>query len=577
MSVIVSHIKSGQYHDSARLMQLQKSLAKMDNVLDVGVLMGTGSNKSVLELSGLYTQEIAHASTDDLIIVIKAKDNVSAEAALSQIDSLLLASKTTDTTNYHPKSLERALKIAKESNWVCVSINGRYAVNIVEESLDANKNVFLFSDNVSIEDERRLKKKALDKGLMVLGPDCGTAIINGIGFGFSNKVKKGHIGIVAASGTGLQAVSVAIDDLGEGISHAIGTGGRDLKESIGAITSLKAIHFLENDAETKVIILISKPPAKAVSTALLQKLQKIEKPCVVYFIGQMPPSRHIGNIHFALSLYDAASLAAQLTHSNRQQAISFYAAKETLKSSQKYLRGLFSGGTLAYEAIGALKDILPEIYSNISLDKNLKLKDVFKSEGHTILDLGEDEFTIGKLHPMMDSDLRIRCLLKEANDENVAVIILDIVLGFCAHPNTGFEFAAAIKKAKELALFSGRHLPIIALVVGTENDPQNRDQQIAYLQESGAIIVRSTEDLVYTVNEILAPQNVLLTNCKLNETAFTQPIHIINIGLEVFSNAFKQQGVPCVQVEWSPPANGNEYLISLLAELKDKEQYANAN
>lgn len=575
MTVLVSKIITSQYYDSALLMQLQKSLAKLSGVLDVGVVMGTGSNKSVLVQSGLNTPEADKASAEDLIIVIKANNDDNAQKALVQIGELLSATKSTKTGSYRPKSLENALKLAPQANWVFVSVNGKYASEIVDRSLDADKNVFLFSDNISVDEELRLKQKSLSKGLMVLGPDCGTSIINGIGFGFSNQVARGGIGIVAASGTGLQAVTVAIDDLGAGVSHAIGTGGRDLKESVGAITCLQALSFLEQDSKTEVIVLVSKPPAKTIASKLLQELQTLSKPVIVFFIGDKPPARQIGNINFALSLRDAASLAVSAYNAKTGNKDSKINNKNNVrlkslqkKQPQKYVRGLFSGGTLAYEVMGTLKGILPEIYSNIPLDKNFLLKDVFKSQEHTILDLGEDEFTVGKLHPMMDNDFRIRRLLSEAEDKNVAIILLDVVLGFCSNQDSAGELSQAVGIAKAAAKKQGRELAVIALVVGSANDPQNRDDQIKQLENAGVIIVNNSEDLAFRVSQMLPCEQDNLADYAINSNGLTDQIHVINVGLEVFSEALQTQDVKVLQVDWSPPANGNERLAKLLNKLK---------
>jgi FdrA protein len=266
-----------------------------------------------------------------------------------------------------------------------------------------------------------LKKTAREKGLLVMGPDCGTAIINGIGLGFANRVRRGNIGIVGASGTGTQAVTVHIHNLGAGISHAIGTGGRDLKSDVGAITAHQALDALARDDETKVIVLISKPPSPDVATNLISAAQGTGKPVVVYFIGYPPPARKIGNLHFAISLSEAAEIAVnQLSVTSDQSLIAG-------NPVTGFLRGLFSGGTLAYETLLGLQASLAPIYSNAPITENQNLKDPLKSEAHTIVDLGDEFFMVGRLHPMIDNDLRIRRMKQEAADPEVGMILFDVV------------------------------------------------------------------------------------------------------------------------------------------------------
>lgn len=577
MFSLVSQVRKSQYYDSAVLMQLQKFLSKLEGVLDVGVLMGTDANKVVLIQSGLHTPDIDIVSAEDLIIVVKGIDDASASSALKQVDEFLLIPKQNKVGSYRPKSLDTAFRITPQSNWVFVSVNGRYAPEIVDRSLDTGKHVFLFSDNVSIDDERRLKEKALKKGLMVLGPDCGTAIINGVGFGFANRVKHGKIGIVAASGTGLQSVAVAIDNLGEGISHGIGTGGRDLKEEIGAITCFQALNFLNDDPQTELVVLLSKPPAIKVVDKLMNQLLLMSKPVIILFIGSKPPTRQLGNVYFALSLLDAAMLAVQVLHAKADENGMNKCPRISLLHHQQYVRGLFSGGTIAYEVMCILKNTLNDIYSNIPLEEKYRLKDISQSHGHTILDLGEDEFTVGKLHPMIDNDFRIRRIVTEANDPTVGIIILDIVLGFCAHSNPAGELADVIAKVINTAKTQGRVLSVIALVIGTENDIQNSKVQTDALYAAGAIVVNSAEDLVLCVSQILSPTNVdgsVLPGFAVDAEGFTKTISVINVGLELFYEALISQGVPVIQVNWCPPANGNERLIKLLNRLKKDNEDA---
>ncbi len=386
MTVTKHDVRRGAYYDSVVLMQLQRGLIGLPGVVDAGVVMATPANRDLLAANNLLPDSIT-ASPDDLLIVVKAEDDSSASDAINQVDSLLAKKRSSVSQDFHPRSLSSAVKQLPEAHWVLISVPGRYAAGVAREALDLGKHVFLYSDNVSLEDEISLKKTAREKGLLVMGPDCGTAIINGIGLGFANRVRRGPIGVVGASGTGTQAVTAHIHNLGGGISHAIGTGGRDLKSEVGAITAHQALDLLARDEETKVIVLISKPPSPDVATGLISAAQSTGKPVVVYFIGYPPPARKIGNLRFAISLSEAAELAV---NSNWELV-----SDNKLPITNYYLRGLFSGGTLAYEILLGLQAALSPIFSNAPITNNQLLKDPLHSECHTIIDLGDEFFMVG--------------------------------------------------------------------------------------------------------------------------------------------------------------------------------------
>src|SRR5512133_1514739 len=285
MAAIEFVLRRGAYYDSVVLMQLQRSLLGLTGVMDAGVVMATRANCNLLAANNLLPDSIS-PSPDDLLIVVKADSGTTATDAIGQVDELLARKRSAGTSeDFRPRSLSSALRQLPESSWVLISVPGRYAAEVAREALALNKHVFLYSDNVSLEDEIELKKTARGKSLLVMGPDCGTAIINSIGLGFSNRIRRGPIGLAGASGTGLQAVTTHIHNLGAGISHAIGTGSRDLKSEVGAITAHQALDLLARDATTKVIVLISKPPSPDVATTLISAVQGTRKPVVVYFIG----------------------------------------------------------------------------------------------------------------------------------------------------------------------------------------------------------------------------------------------------------------------------------------------------
>ena len=557
MTVTKWNVRAGAYYDSVVLMQLQRGLIGLPGVIDAGVVMATPANRELLATNSLLPDSIS-ANPDDLLIVVKADTEDSATDAIGKVDELLARRKSsTVSEDFRPHSLSGAVKQLPEANWVLVSVPGRYAAGVAREALDLGKHVFLYSDNVALEDEISLKKTAREKGLLVMGPDCGTAIINGVGLGFANRVRRGAIGVVGASGTGTQAVTVHIHNLGSGISHAIGTGGRDLKSEVGAITAHQALDVLARDPETKVIALISKPPSPDVATQLISAAQGAGKPVVVYFIGYPPPARKIGNLHFAISLSEAAEIAVQLV--NQTAGVIKNAPR-----SGSHLRGLFSGGTLAYETLLGLQASLSPIYSNAPITNNQNIKDPLHSEAHTIIDLGDEFFMVGRLHPMIDNDLRIRRMRQEATDPEVGMILLDVVLGEGSHADPASELVPVIKEVHE------KKIEVVAIVIGTNDDPQNLESQVERLKETGAQVFRTAAEAVEYISLRLGHhESDQFPPVDLEQ--LKQPLAAINVGLESFYESLTSQGAQAVQVEWRPPAGGNEKLAGLLAKMKSKK------
>jgi FdrA protein len=556
MTVTKWDVRRGAYYDSVVLMQLQRGLIDLPGIVDAGVVMATPANCDLLASNHLLPDSVT-TSPEDLLIVVKAESDADAQEALGQIDSLLLRRKSSDSQDFRPRSLSSAVKQLPESNWVLVSVPGRYAAGVAREALEFGKHVFLYSDNVSLEDEVSLKQRARQKGLLVMGPDCGTAIMNGVGLGFANRVRRGAIGVVGASGTGTQAVTTHIHNLGGGISHAIGTGGRDLKSEVGAITAHQALDLLARDEETKVIVLISKPPSPDVVTGLISAAQSTGKPVVVYFIGYPPPARKIGNLQFAISLSESAELAVEIGDQKSEGV-------ETSSGSSLYLRGLFSGGTLAYETLLGLQAGLSPIYSNAPITNSQLLKDPLHSECHTIIDLGDEFFMVGRLHPMIDNDLRIRRMRQEAADPEVGMILFDVVLGEGSHMDPAGELVPVVKEIQEKGR---RDLEFVSIVIGTEEDPQDLQSQIDPLRDAGVIVFRTATEAVEYIN-LRFGTNKENQNVPVNLEQLKQPLAAINVGLESFYESLISQGAQAVHVDWRPPAGGNEKLAALLARMK---------
>jgi FdrA protein len=574
MAVLKTEIRSGVYYDSAKLMQLQRILADLPGVEDAGVVMGTESNKEILTHIDLITPEVKSATTNDLVIVVRAENDKAAAAAIGSVDEILSRRKQ-GSSEFRPRSLETAIQKLPDAKWVLISVAGRFAASLAKDALRAGKHVFLFSDNVSVEEEIELKGISSQKGLLVMGPDCGTAIIKGACLGFANKVPAGPIGVVAAAGTGLQQVTSRIAQLGSGITHGIGTGGRDLSEKVGAVTFKMAVEVLARDPETKVIVMVSKPPAPRIAEEMIKVALRAGKPVVVNFVSYRPSTTQRDNLWFATGMDDAARLAVELAKNPPTLADDKELKLERFAKGQRYLRGLFSGGTLAYEAQHILADYLPKVYANAPINKDNKMANAMTSTEHSIIDLGEDEFTVGRLHPMMDNELRIRRLYEEARDPEVAVIMLDVVIGYGSHPDPASELAPAIKKVIDEAAKAKRHLEVIAIVTGTNDDPQVLKSQIKQLKDAGAWVSTSNEEVCRYAGRILRGLNAeaaaAATATPVDLASLQAAVSGINIGLESFYENLKAQDVPAVHVEWAPPAGDNEKLKGILERMKAKQ------
>ncbi len=558
MTVTCFEIRPGAYHDSIVLMQLQRALAGLPGVLDAGVVMGTSANHDLLAAGGLLPAGAEQAGANDLLIVVQAQSEEAAETALAQVDALSRQGQAAGSHSFRPRSLRSAAAQMPQAEWALISVPGRYAAGVAREALALNKHVFLYSDNVSLEDEISLKADASRSGRLLMGPDCGTAIVNGIGLGFANRLRRGPIGLVGASGTGLQAISSAIHNLGSGVSQAIGAGSRDLSRAVGGLTTQQGLSLLARDPQTRVIVLVSKPPDPATAAQVLERARAAGKPVVVCFIGAPLPGRELGNLHFAASLHEAAQLAIAALH---QEAV----APNSAGRSSGYLRGLFSGGTLAYEALLSLQPVLHPLYSNVPLLAEQTLADPLHSRAHTILDMGDDIFTQGRLHPMMDNDLRLRRLRQEAADPQVGAILLDVVLGEGAHPDPAAELAPTIA-----AIRAQRDLPVLAVVVGTDEDPQELSSQVEMLRAAGATVFDNVGAAVAHISILYAPGPAAEADegRPLSLDAFQAPFAAINVGLESFAASLEGQGAEVISVEWRPPAGGDERLMALLAKMK---------
>ncbi len=498
-------IKRSEYHDSVSLMLVARAITSVPGVRDAAVVMATEANKSILASAGLLVDPVRTATANDLAIVVSADDSTVAEAALQQAESLLKKKAAADDTGqFRPHTIRGALSAQPGANVAVISVAGQYAADEAWEALRQGLHVLLFSDHVSIEDEIALKQYARDHGLLLMGPGAGTAILNNVALGFANVVPPGPIGIVSAAGTGLQEVSSLLARHGAGITQGIGVGGRDLSREVGGIMMLAALQALQDDVSTEAIALISKPPAEEVARRILKQVSHCAKPTVVCFLGgDTDAIRSVPNAIPAQTLEECALLAMQATHlgspdsalletENVQLAERVRALRTRLGSAQKFLRGLFSGGTLCYEAQVIWRDMLKlPVYANAPLPGQPALDNPLQSCGHTAVDMGEEIFTSGRPHPMIDNSLRARRLLQEASDSEAAVIMLDVVLGYGAHPDPVAELGPAIEGAHETARRDGRDLLFVASVTGTEKDPQGFSHSVSALENAGALVCDS--------------------------------------------------------------------------------------
>jgi FdrA protein len=495
-------IKPNTYFDSVSLMSLSTKANQVEGVEQAIIAMGTEMNKGVIRNVGLMTPEVEEAKTSDLMIVVKAATDELCENAFVSINELLTKKNTsTGKSEVKYSTISSAAQSIPEANLAVISVNGAYAAREAKKALENDLHVMLFSDNVSIEEEIELKKFAHEKGLLMMGPDCGTAILGNVGLAFANAVRKGEIGIVGASGTGSQEISVRIHDFGGGITQLIGTGGRDLSEEVGGIMMLDGIKALDEDEATKVIVLVSKPPAPSVEEKILDQIKQCKKPVVVWFIGGDEEKITKAGGHFAKMSKEAALKAVLLAGADEskinKRALNIPLIEEVrakLTPEQKYIRGLFCGGTLCDEAMYAAMEKFDNVYSNIQKNADYLLEDNNVSKEHTFIDFGDDEFTKGKPHPMIDPTTRIERFKQEAMDPSVGVIVMDFVLGFGSHEDPVGVMLPAIIEAKQLAEQEGRHLEILGYVLGTDLDYQNFDEQVEKLIAAGVTHASSSQN-----------------------------------------------------------------------------------
>lgn len=559
--MLTTVINRNAYQDSVSLMLLSQQLTTLSGVNKVSVMMGTPANKEILRAAGFASPELDSAQAGDLVLGVDVDDGTDVADVVAKAEQALKnqASRSTSSGLPSARTLTRALKIAPDANLALVSIPGEYVADEVAALLELDLNVMIFSDNVSVSDELALKKTARDRGLLVMGPDCGTAVIGGVPLAFANVVADGNIGIAGASGTGIQEVMSQIDQLGGGISNAIGLGGRDLGSDIGGIMCLQALAALENDPATSTIVIVSKPPAPAVRERIENYAQHLTKQVVIVFLGEKPAVERNGNVVYAYTLAEAAARAVELAGGGRP----------TFGPTQRWIKGLYTGGSLASEAAMLIRDALDLEDADPSHAEGY----VLRNQGHEIIDLGDDVYTHSRPHPMIDPAGRMERLPAVFDDEGTALILLDIVIGYGAAADPAGAVVPAIRAGIARAARAGRQVAVVASVCGTSRDIQGFEEQRRRLREAGVTVLPNNASAVRHALSLVAeparrfpavePEPTPRRIADLLEHGPT----VLNIGLRSFAETLAAAGVSTTHYDWSPTAGGDARLVGLLRAL----------
>ncbi len=630
MSVAVA-IRPGLYRDSVALLEVARALRAIDGVEEAAALMATPANRDLLAAAGLLEPEAAAAGPADLVVAVRAASAAAAEQALAAAERALAAPSAPAgvAVRRAPRTIETACRRRPDSSLAVISVPGAFAAGLARRALGQGLSAMLFSDNVALADEIALKRQALARGQLLLGPDCGTAYVDGVGLGFANAVPRGRVGVVAASGTGLQQLAVLLAARGEGVSQGIGVGGRDMSDAVGGLMTLAALDALAADPSTALIAVVGKPPAPAVRRAVEARLAAAGKPAVVALLGpgadagRAAGARDFGRVRAVSTLEDAADAILAALHGRPWTPVAFSATpdevrarldalRRELPAGPVGLRGLYAGGTLAHEANGILVPLLGAIDGNLGPAPHA-------ASLHQVLDLGADEYTIGRAHPMLDGALRASLIERAARNPRVGVLLLDVVLGHGAAADPAGDLAPTLRSARARARADGRGLAVVATVVGTADDPQGLAAQVARLEAEGAWVLPSNAQAARAAACLVGGPGVadaVLTGTDATggaasagtAGAFVAPdgargratpagtppvapaagtarrgdsspggpllgraLSVVNVGLESFAADLGRRGVPTVHVAWAPPAGGNARAAALLDLLEDDD------
>jgi len=475
-------VRKNRYLDSVFLMLVARRIAALPGMRDASALLGTPANRELLAAMGYGVED---AGPNDLVLALEGEE-AAVDAVIGDADAYFArGSANGEASVAAPRSIAEALIARPDASVALISVPGEYATREARAALRAGLHVFLFSSNVAVEDELSLKTEARQRGLLVMGPDCGTAYLAGAGLGFANAVRRGPIGIVGGTGTGMQELASLVHRAGSGISSGIGTGSRDLSDAVGGISTFAGIDALEADPATKVVVVLSKPPGDAAAAALAQRLARCAKPSVACLLGADGAAtiddaaraalRAAGGTEPAFLVVDDRSLREMAAH-----------AMESRRPGQRYVRGLFAGGTLCYQAQAIFRRAGLAVHSNAPLRGMHELADPARSLEHSFLDMGAESFVRGRPHPMIDASQRRARLAREGADPSVAVILLDFILGSAASPDPVGDLLPAIRGIRDDGPC------IVASVCGTERDRQSLERQTRALQEAGVKVFPSS-------------------------------------------------------------------------------------
>jgi FdrA protein len=514
-------VRKNRYFDSVFLMQVARRMAAQPGIGDASALLATEANRKVLALMGYgeggHDADFAAAGPNDLVIALEG-EAAAVEAIAADADAWLTRSSAPAVgiggAAQELRSIAEAVAAQPDSGVTVISVPGEYAAREARAALQAGLNVFLFSSNVAVEDERALKLEAHARGLIVMGPDCGTAFLGGAGLGFANAVRRGPIGIVGSTGTGLQEFSSLIHQAGSGLSNGIGTGSRDLSDAIGGISTLTGLDALEADPATKVIAVLCKPPGPAATAMLLERLRACAKPIVLCLLGAEAGTHDesSGKVQVAATIDEAVSLALAAAGAKAPAPLRDEAAFPRdlaqarigdMRPEQRHIRGLFAGGTLCYQSQAIFQKAGLVVHSNASLPGMPSLPDPMTSRDNSFVDMGAELFVEGRPHPMIDASLRKLRLVQEGQDPTVAVLLLDFILGAISSRDPVGDLLGAIRTAQEAARNRGGHLCVVASVCGTEDDAQGLQAQRRMLVDAGVLVFPSNAQAAAFCRDVL--------------------------------------------------------------------------
>lgn len=477
--------RTGTYYDSVTLMRVSAAVKKTPGVSEALIGMGTELNLDLIVSADFVLPD--GVGPNDLLVALRADDDAAIEAGLAAVEETFAELKRASAASSGKETAVPVRTMASAarsgSTIALISVPGAHAFAPAMEAIESGQSVMLFSDNVPVEQEIALKDAARAHDVLVMGPDCGTAVVNGVAMGFANVTTPGSVGVIAASGTGAQQVMCLLDEAGTGVSHVLGLGGRDLSAQVGGRSARQALEALAADEATTSVILVSKPADPDVVASLDATATDLG---VTLSWATLAPSTP-----------DLTKAVEDALHTSGTAVPEWEAhvapASDAPRGSD--LRGLFCGGTLADEAMMIARSELGPIRSNIPLavdaEADIAVRGTDAYSGHTVIDFGDDDMTQGRPHPMIDPSLRLERIVEQGSDATCGVLLLDLVLGYCAHPDPAADLAAAVRAARAAAADDGRDLAVVVSLVGTDQDPQDRSACITALTEAGASVFSS--------------------------------------------------------------------------------------